>query len=977
MMGGSAVCRFTAGLLAASAATGVTAPPAAAQTLAAIDFDQPAQDLPAALRAVALSSGTSIIAPAELVGDRQAPALEGRFSVDQAVAQLLAGTGLEAVRSGNGLIIRQAATAAEREPPEGVVVTGTRIRGAAPAGANVITLDRRDIERSGYATTQQVLQSLPQNFGGGPNEGTVGFSVRNGANTNIGSGASVNLRGLGTTSTLVLIDGNRPALGGGSGTFVDLSLIPSTAIDRIEVLADGASALYGSDAVAGVVNVRLRNDFIGAESRLRYGAADGFDEVQASQLAGFGWKTGHLAAGYEFYRRGRLAAADRSYVTEDLRPFGGPDYRKTFANPGTIITADGRTFAIPAGQDGTALTAADLAPDDVNRSDGRAASDVLPQLERHAAYLAVGQDFGSSLRFRMQGFFGDRRSLTRTLPDNYGGVVVPVNNPFYVDPTGTGQPVTVNYDFTADLGPETSVAHVRNWGVTAGLEKVIGRWSAAVTGSWGLQTQRQRTINIPNYFNLSAALADPDPDTAYNLFSDGSHTRQDTIEAVRGFYEQTGTSRIWNAGVRLDGPLFGLPAGDLRLAVGSEYRREHYAYTQTDYEFSADPVDAGTSGFPIGRSIIAGYAEMLVPLAGRGQRVPAVDRLDLSLAGRIERYSDFGTTINPKAGVSWRPTDGLTVRGTWGTSFRAPGFIDVRTGPGTSLYIPVRVPDPASPGGVTSALALFGGSPGVGPEKATTWTAGADIRPAALPGLHASLTWFDIAYRDRITSLGADYLSFLAARQQYQGVITDNPAPEVVAAYYADRNFANPSGIAAADIRAILDGRTLNLASVGQQGLDFDAGYDLRRGPAAFGAGISGSYLFNIRQRVTSDAPATDVVSTIGNPVNLRLRGRLTAAYGQFSLAGFVNHLAGYANDAVLPAETVSSWTTVDLSLGWDATQPHGPLRGLRLSLSITNLFDRDPPYVNNPTAFSAAGFDPENASPVGRLVALQVTKTW
>ena len=945
------------------------------------DFALPPQPLGAALRAVALASARNVVAASALVDGKQAPALSGRYTSDEAIALLLAGSGLHIITVGNSLVI--AGDRASSDPVTAdaksaeIVVTGTRIRGAAPAGSNVITIDREAIERSGYATTQQVLQSLPQNFGGGPNEGTTGFTVRNNANSNFGFGSSVNLRGLGATSTLVLIDGNRIALGGASGTFVDLSLIPSTAIDRVEVLADGASALYGSDAVAGVVNVRLRNDYQGFDTQLRYGSGRGFSEVQASQLAGVKWSSGHLTLAYEYYRRDPVPAAGRAYVTEDLRPFGGPDYRRDFANPGTITAADGSVFGIPHGQDGVGLTAGDLIAGRPNLSDGRAGTDVAPATERHAVLASLRQELGPVLTLRAQGFFAARSSSTRTYPDDIEGAVVPATNPFYVDPIGTQQPITVNYNFTKDLGFETELVHVRTWSTIAAIDAKIGRWTATADGSYAVQDEHERTVNIPNYYALGLALADPNPASAYNVLGDGSFTNPATIAKIRGFYDQTGQSRIASAGVRAEGPVFALPAGDLRLAVGGEYRREHYSVTNTDFEFTPTPVDPGSAGFPLGRSIAAAYAELRIPVVDPAMTIPGVNRLDVSVAGRFEHYSDFGNTTNPKVGVSWQPVAGLTARGTFGTSFRAPSFVEFRQGKGTSFVIPIPVPDPASPTGSTTALALFGNSPNVGPEKARTWTAGLDLQPAGVPGAHFSLTYFDIRYRDRIASLGVDYQLFLANRPRYQSLIVDNPSAALIAGYYADPNFSNPYEISASAITVILDGRTKNLSAVEENGLDFDLGYTTKVGRTTLTADLSGSYLFRIAQQLTPTDVAADIVSTIGNPVDLRLRGSAVATHGKLSAAAFVNYVDGYRNNAVMPAESVRSYTTVDLQLAYDLGRTNGLLKGLKLALSVTNLFDRDPPYVNNATPYSAAGFDPENASAFGRLVAVQISKQW
>lgn len=966
--------------LASTIACVAATPACARDDQARLAFKLPAQSLGTSLNEVAQRFGRNVAASAEVLAGRSAPALDGDFTFQEAVRALLRGSGLRAVEAGSGVVIQPGApmsapaTSADEPAGKAIVVTGTRIRGAQPAGERVLVVDRAEIDRSGYATTQQVLQSLPQNFGGGLNEATVGFTIRNNANANVGFGSSVNLRGLGATSTLTLVDGKRVALGGVSGMFVDLSLIPTSAIDRIEVLADGASAIYGSDAVAGVVNVRLRDDFHGAETRLRYGAADGFSEVQASQLAGVRWSSGHLTLGYEFYRRGNLAASARPYATEDLTAYGGPDYRKTFANPGTIIAANGEVFGIPAGQDGTSLTAADLLAGTANYADGRANSDILPHVERHAAFGVLTQELTSWLTFKAEGFYADRRTARRSYPDNYGNVVVPVTNPFYVDPIGTDQPVTVNYSFEKDLGIETQLVTVRAFSAVAGIEAHLGAWRADLGGTYSEQRERDWTINIPNYYWLAQALADTDPATAYNVFGDGSNTAQSTIDKVRGYYASNGISTVKSGTLKFDGPLFALPGGSAKLAFGAEVRGERYDADSMSYDFYAVPTDVGSAGFPMSRTVAAAFAELSLPLVAGTGRLTGKSALDLSLAGRFEHYSDFGATANPRIGVTWHPSGAVALRASYGRSFRAPSFVDIRQGKGTNQYVPLTEADPASPTGTSNVLALFGANPDVGPERASTWTFGASIAPERVPGLKLDLSYFDVAYRDRIGTVGNDYLSFLSNRSYYQALIIDNPSAETIAAYYNDQNFRNYYGIAANDITAIIDGRTQNLSRVDLNGIDFDLGYTWKTGRTTFAVGASGSWIFHIRQKITPGAPVTDIVSTIGNPVDIRARGRLVVTRGALGAAGFVNFTDGYANNAVTPTERVSSWMTVDAQVSYDLS---AWLAGTRLALSASNLFDRAPPYVNNATAYSAAGFDPSNASAVGRMVSIQLVKSW
>ena len=952
----------------------LVAPPVAARDEQRVALDLPAQPLAQSLRDLATASGRTVLADNDVVAGKAAPAVRGSYTVAEALSLLLTGSGLDAIEAGNAYAVRSAKPGEPQDPQ--ILVTGTRIRGQAPAGAHVITLDRTAIEQSGLATTQAIMASIPQNFGGGPNEGTVGFTQRNGASGNIGYGASVNLRGLGTNSTLTLIDGNRVALGGAGGTFVDLSLIPASAIERIEVLADGASAIYGSDAVAGVVNVRLRRNFEGAETAVHSGFANGFSEFQVSQIVGKKWATGHIMAAYEYYGRGRLGSEDRAYATEDLRPFGGPDYRQPYANPGTIIAADGSTYGIPKGQNGTNLTASELIPGVTNLGDGRSQTDLLPETQRHAGVIAFEQEITPTITLRLLGVAADRHSNLRTFALN-SPVTVPTSNAFYVDPIGTGQPVTAEYDFRNDLGAPLDKSHVTNWVTSGSLEAKLGQWRGELSGSYSSEREQLDSINLVNYARLGVALADSNPATAFNVFGDGSHTAQSTIDMVRGSVLQTNRSRQTAAALKFDGPLLALPGGPLRLAVGGEYRNEWVGFNETDDDYTLTPVDAGTAGFPLSRNVFAGYAELLAPLVGPGQGITGIHRLDVSIAGRVEHYSDFGTTTNPKVGVTWAPVSDLALRGSYGTSFRAPGFTDVRQGQGFTQYVPLPLSDPSSPTGTSNAVALFGNNPAIGPERARTFTAGFDLHPSGIPGLALSATWFNISYRNRIYNPAVDVFNFLTQPARFASLITAAPSASTIAGYYASPYFFNPYGIPASGVTYVVDARNANLAGEHLEGIDFDLGFHrpLKHGSAELG--VSGTWLQHMDQQTTADAPRISIVGTIGNPVRLRMRGRAIAQIGDFGLAAFLNYTAGYSNNAVAPTEPVSSWTTVDLQISHALGSIGGPLKNTKLSVTVTNLFNRAPPYVNNPTPYSASGFDPEQASAVGRMVALQLVKAW
>jgi iron complex outermembrane receptor protein len=969
-------------LALAGTAMVMVAPAALAQVESAREFDMPSQDLGAALRAVAQQSGTQVIAPTELVAGLQAPAVKGRYRPDQAVSLLLRGSRLRVIVVGGTLVVQRDDTGQEGNgPAEGegeILVTGTRIRGSGPVGVPVISIGREQIAQGGFATTQQIVQSIPQNFAGGANEGT-GELITGIGNGNSARGSGVNLRGLGQVSTLVLINGDRPPLGGGGGTFGDISMIPASIIERIEIVPDGSSAIYGSDAVAGVVNIIPRLNFRGAETSFRIGTAGGdSQEYQFSQLFGARWTGGHAVLAYEYYKRDRLRAADRDFATDDLRPFGGPDRRSNFASPGTIV-AGGVNFAIPSGQNGVGLTAGQLSRGVINRGDGWYGTDILPEQRRHSVFAAISQDLTGNLKFYANGLATWRNYDQATRAQSNARRTVPVTNAFYLDPIGTHLPVGVDYSFTRDLGAERQSGQVRAFGATAGLEASFGAWSVDAHGTWGRQDESWMLGNRVNTARLALALADSNPSTAYNLFGDGPSTNPATIDSIRGYTKNDYYGVVWSATLRADGPLFHLPAGDLRLAVGGDYHEDRYGYGATiSYTSTLTPTVTPPTPLLSVRRVKGVYAELRVPVFGGDATLAGFHRLDLSAAVRAEDYSDFGRTTNPKLGLSWEPVSGITLRGSYGKSFRAPTFTELRQDPGSIAIFGYPAADPQAAGGTSNILVIRGNDPNLRPERATTWTLGGDLEPRFLPGLRIGATYFNVDYRDRIATPSANIPNFLINRDIYAPILEPNPSAARVAELLASPYYRNFFGIPAnATFVAVADARLQNLSVVKQSGLDIDLsyGFDLAGGHAELGA--VGTFIFNIRQQLTATAAAIDVVDTVGNPVDLRLRARAVWSKGGFSAALFANYVDGYTNKLVVPSAGVAAWTTFDLNIGFDFGQRDGPLGGLRIAINASNLLDADPPYVSYLAGSYTAAYDGENASPLGRVLAIQITKKW
>ncbi len=288
----------------------VAAPPVAAQSAARLSFRLEPMALDAALLTVARLSGRQILFASELVAGKRAPRLTGRYTALEAVRRLLAGSGLT-IRDEAGALLVVAQNRTVDQSAE-ILVTGSRIRGA-QSYAPLTSVSRDTLRSQGQTDLGEAVRTLPQNFGGGQNP-YIGLGAEDFGSDNLNSGSSVNLRGLGADATLTLLNGRRIAYDGVLEG-VDISAIPFAAVDRLEVVADGASAIYGSDAVAGVVNVVLRRDYSGLQTSARIGGATGGGDVQQQYeaVAGTTWTGGGLVASVSFDRNSAITADQRRF----------------------------------------------------------------------------------------------------------------------------------------------------------------------------------------------------------------------------------------------------------------------------------------------------------------------------------------------------------------------------------------------------------------------------------------------------------------------------------------------------------------------------------------------------------------------------------------------------------------------------------------------------------------------------------------
>ncbi|WP_298744202.1 TonB-dependent receptor [uncultured Brevundimonas sp.] len=950
------------------------------------EFDIPPGSLRDGLNLFATQSDQQIFFSGELVAGLRTEGLRGRYAPASALDRLLTGSGLTWSETRPGVIfLRRASTAAQAAEAvtqlDEVVVTGTLLKSSGDLASPVVVLDREALDRRGFGTVAEALADLPQNYAGSATPVVqLAGSDRGGSNSVYATG--VNLRGLGPASTLVLVNGRRLAGTGFRGEFADVSALPSAAVERVDVLLDGASALYGADAVAGVANVIMRRSFEGQESRVRVAAAEGgAEDVMASHLAGRAWSSGSAYLSYEYQTTNALNSLDRPYTADgDLRPFGGTDHRNLFSAPGNIVafspaaSAYVSQYAIRPNASGTAQGPGDFAAGAANLQSTTLGADLVPAIERHSAYGRIRQSLGdrtdlsADLRY-------NRRAYEIAGPASAGVFTVTRANPYFVSPTGAASH-TIGYSFLADLGATRQTGVSESLGVTVGTRYALAAdWS--LEGYLALAEERGE-LGVYNRVNsrfLNEALGNIPDDPAtpfraavdgyFNLFGNGAANSRTLLDFIgSGFSEARDRSRATSANLLLEGPLLTLPGGDLQIALGAQSRLETFDTQTTAFGATVSPVLNVRPQRE--RSISAVFTEVRIPVIGPDNARPGVRSLEISLAGRFEEYDDFGTTTNPKVGVVWSPAEDWGLRASWGTSFRAASLPQIYDAAGASGAFLNR-----ADGSRALALFLVGGNPDLKPETAETLTAGFDYRPRG--GLNVSANYFDTRFTDRIAQPVSENLAGVLSDPALAPFVTVvSPATSasdlaLVESYATLPGF--PSLYPATTYGAIVDARWVNTGAVRVRGLDVSGRYPLPLGDGLLTFETSASYILDYETRPTPTAAVRQVAGLIGYPVRLRARSGVSWSRGGLGLGLHWNHVDDY-HDRV--GAGIDAWNTVDAQASW--TPSSARLDGLRLTLTVHNLFDEAPPFYDAPSGY---GFDPGQASLLGRVVALQLIRRW
>lgn len=844
-------------------------------------IDIPSGDLVGSLQALTRQSGAELAYREDLLAGLRTQGVRGTLTAEQALERLLEGSGFTARRDPSGalMILRNDAPAPRTEPQAGtrnapnttqldepevqelerLTVTGTRIRGG-ETPSPVITIGAQEIQEEGFADLGEVIRSVPQNFRGGQNPGVAAGSTTGAggiANQNITGGSSLNLRGLGPDATLTLLNGRRMSYGGFVQA-VDISAIPVEAVDRIEIVADGASAIYGSDAVGGVGNVILKRDFDGVSLGARYGTATdgGLTTREYNATGGTTWATGGLIATFKHAKVDPIKAADRDYTAHLLEP--------------TTIYPGGRL---------------------------------------RSGLLSAHQSFGANVELRLD--------MLRTERDQRYYSWYPGISTYY-----------------NDFAPETSTTLLSPT-VDVSLP---GDWTLSFGGALGKDKHVQ--------YESSITVATGE----LNLVTNDCYCNE---------------SRVYE--VSAEGPLFALPGGDARLAIGAGRRTNEWLLL--DYIADAATV-RGNEGSRFG------YAEIYLPLAAPDAPAGGLHRLALTAAVRGEDYDTFGSVTTPKLGVIYGPNADITMKASWGRSFKAPTLYQRYWASPAFLVPPEWYGGTGYPAEAT-VLILGTGNPDLDAERARTWTASLAFHPEALPGLEAELTWFDIDYTDRVVQPITDFSVPIMTWPAYAQFIEFSPSGDRLAEVIAAADyFLNVTGATydPTNVVAIIDPRYVNASRQRIKGLDLTGSYRFDLGIGRLAIRGSASWLESTQQ-IGAGQPSYDLAGTLYSPARLNSRVGAVWAQGGFTASAFANYTSGVTSAA--EGEKTGSFTTVDATLRYAGEARGGRLPGWDIALSAQNLLDRAPPLHTAGDPFHWVPYDSTNYSAIGRFLSLSVAAHW
>jgi iron complex outermembrane receptor protein len=879
-----------------------------------------------------------------------------------------------------------------------IEVTGSNIpRTAIESASPVQVISREQIERTGKATVAEYLQTLTSD-----GAGSIPKSFGNGF---AGGGAGISLRGLGAASTLILLNGRRMAPYGladdGQKVFTDLSVIPMDAVERIEVLKDGASAIYGSDAIAGVVNIILRKDFVGAVAKASYGVSGDGDgnSRKATLTAGTGeldrdkfnafvsldvGKTDGIAVGD---RRNRKWIGDG-----DLRKWGYDLTGSQFLAGG--ITAGGTVGGnSPVGNIRDPETGlyqslpgcaqlSDIEPVDPGGGclweAGQFRS--LSPSEEYANLFARGTfQLSDTTEFYTELGYSKKKTTFYNTPSSVSGAWGYPGGPVNASsgPGATvlgadhpdnplGEEVRLRYA-AFDVGPRV----IRNDNaferILVGAKTGWGEWDVDTAYLYSATDLVNKRDGFLRYSAVRTALSDPDSPVGYwRIGDDAGLNTQALYDFISPTIHATAHTRLSQLDFKASRALADLAGGPLGLALGAEYRRQSAELTPQTYTDTGDIIGLGYSAYSGAQEVAVAYTELLAPVASW---------LELSGAFRVDKYRHGDTATTPKLGIKWTPADWIALRATYAEGFRAPNPAEAGDG-GLAAFStaedPVRCPGGTPAPGATDAdcaapiAIITSPNPDLKPEESKSYTFGVVLDPT--PSTNLTLDAWRIKRTNEIAQ-GNTALAIAAG----DVVRNDNDLPGV----------PNSGTLLAVSVDYV------NANSTTVQGLDLDVRQKVAMGDFGNLALDMQWTRIDSLERIEADGSRfeyagthgnCDVTNCIGTPKD-RINLGATWDYGRLSLSGIVNYIGGFRNvafegDACANSFAdgsdapkgcrIPSFYTLDLSGRWKATD------ALELFASVENATDRIAPL--DPLTYGAVNYNPLHFSgAVGRYFTVGV----
>ena len=855
---------------------------------------------------------------------------------------------------------------------EEVIVTGTLIRGVDPVGAKVIGLDAEAIIDSGASTTNEILATIPQvanYFNERPEQDPRGLAI-----TVINRPNLRDLPGFTSASgstTLVMVDGHRVAPLGINQSSLDPDVIPAAVIERIEVVTDGGSSLYGADAVGGVVNFITRKEFEGVKVDLNYGSGDDFDTTDISITGGTNWEGGSLILSMSHSERENMQEKDRDWAQRGIQTENGvmPNGTRCIEPVGSITSwasyGRGWTDNPRAASLGVKVTpvgdACDISGED----------SLLPEANRDNFWGSISHELTDNVSFSMQAYYAERDTALTKYP--LGAEIVEPNPRDLEVPPG---PVGATYDVAA-LGFSYGAhpGYVNRGGVQIDWETYGFSPELVITMDNGWQLRQ--TVH---YGHSETSLLDPQSNTPKMLnYNASGQFDPNNVAATDAAVlddildlELAGQTiqELFLARMVADGALMNLPAGAMRMAAGVEFSEDRARKRLTEVPMGGlGAVDYKENS----RDIKSFFAEV---------QVPVFDALDLSFSVRQDDYSDFGKTSNPNVGFTFAPADWISVFGHWGESFNAPTAVDdLNEGrirnytcggrAGSVIPTPPNVDGPTIwPDDRPCVLHLVDGGAKLKPQVAETWAVGFELEP--LEGLQIGATFFDIEFDQILGSVNPQILAAVLANPE-KFVFANNPdgspriTQELLDEYLGSVNNADlyPQ-VSIESTGIILDRRVSNTEAAKLEGFDFFVSYTHNTSIGTMSYGLNGNHqsTFDIitaagtTDNLDQDVPDLNIAGNIAWSRN-NVRARLNLKYTN-----------GFEIDGELDQTSVDDYLVADLFVGYDFKQGNGFADGLSLRFNIDNVFDEDPPVWRR----SSPGL-PYSGFTLGRVFKFGISK--